>query len=312
MIFFHTCSQDVTTDLILAKLSGRAESFRFDVDRWREFSWDFGPRGWSCTAPGGERIGDSTMSCFHLRKPMFLDAIHVPAHGSLENWCRREILDLFKNLYSASHAAGIAALVAPDGDAWGKLRQMKLAERFFPVPEWHLFTGRRSAVPADGRWVVKSLTQTMIGEGKCFLVREADLQALDPSYPWFVQRRIDGGDEVSAAFVNGRIWASSISRDVLGADDARLETFRRNLKWTPCELADSEREAICGFMREAGLSFGRFDFIRQGGALHFLEVNPNGQWAWLDENDERGLVSAVAGEILAVERRGRTLAAAFG
>ena len=65
-------------------------------------------------------------------------------------------------------------------------------------------------------------------------------------------------------------------------------------------------------MAEAGLSFGRFDFIRKDGVLNFLEVNPNGQWAWLDEKDERGLVSAVAEEILAVERRGRTLAAARG
>ena len=312
MIFFHTCSQDVTTDLILSKLSYRAESFRFNVDRWRDYAWEFGPGGWSCTAPGGETIDSSKMFCFHLRKPMFLDAIDVPAHGCLENWCRREILDLFKNLYFASHAAGIAALVTPDGDAWGKLRQMKLAERFFPVPEWHLFSGKRPAVPADGRWVVKSLTQTMIGEGKCFLVREVDLQTLDASYPWFIQKRIDGGEEVSAAFVKGRIWASSIPRDVLGSDDSRLETYRRNLKWTPCNLPDSECAAIRGFMAEAGLSFGRFDFIRKDGVLHFLEVNPNGQWAWLDEKDERGLVSAVAEEILAVERRGRTLAAARG
>ena len=75
---------------------------------------------------------------------------------------------------------------------------------------------------------------------------------------------------------------------------------------------EAERKAICGFMAEAGLSFGRFDFIRKDGVLNFLEVNPNGQWAWLDEKNEHGLLSAIAEEILAVERRGRTLAAARG
>ena len=181
MIFFHTCSQDVTTDLILSKLSYRAESFRFDVDRWRDYAWEFGPGGWSCTAPGGKTIDSTKMSCFHLRKPMFLDAIAVPAHGCLENWCRREILDLFKNLYFASHAAGIAALITPDGDDWGKLRQMKLAERFFPVPEWHLFSGNRPAVPADGRWVVMAVGRITQLKGYDTLIRAlAALRSLSP------------------------------------------------------------------------------------------------------------------------------------
>ena len=63
--------------------------------------------------------------------------------------------------------------------------------------------------------------------------------------------------------------------------------------------------AIRGFMAEAGLSFGRFDFIRKDGVLHFLEVNPNGQWAWLDEKNEHGLVTLVADAIKAEDQAHR-------
>jgi len=31
--------------------------------------------------------------------------------------------------------------------------------------------------------------------------------------------------------------------------------------------------------------------------LYFLEVNPNGQWAWLDINEDTGLFSAVINQL---------------
>ena len=36
---------------------------------------------------------------------------------------------------------------------------------------------------------------------------------------------------------------------------------------------------IRGFMAETDHDFGRFDFLRAGGRLVFLEMNPNGQFA---------------------------------
>ena len=299
MIFICTCSQDVTTDLLIDKLRPHAATFRFDVDRRQDFTWEFGPLSWRCSNSSGDMVSRETLSCFLFRKPIFVEPIDIPAHGNLENWCRKEMLALFKDLYDECESAGLVALVHPDCDAVGKLRQ---------VPEWRLFRGRRPELPPGRNWVVKSLTSTLIGQGKIFIVRKAEPESLDPAYPWFIQENVEGQTEVSAAYVNGRIFASEISREVLGAVDSRLETFRRNLKWTPVELPDAEQSAIRGFMAEVGLSFGRFDFIRKDGELCFLEVNPNGQWAWLDEKDERGLVSAVAEEIMAVERRGRTLA----
>ncbi len=308
MIFLYTCSQDVTSDILAAKLAAEAEVFRFDIDRNSDYVWSFGPDGWSCAHSSGRRISSSSIRCFHLRKPMFMEGIDVPAQGCLENWRRKELQTLFKNLFDECDRAGMAALVHSDCDKWGKPAQMRIAARHFRVPEWRIFGGSLPELPQGKDWVVKSLAQTMIGAGKCFLVREADPATLDLSYPWFIQEKVDGEEEVSAAYVEGRIFASSISRAVFGTVDSRLETFRRNLKWTPVELPGAEKAAIRAFMAEIGLSFGRFDFIRKDGVLNFLEVNPNGQWAWLDVNDERGLVSAVAEAILAVERRGRSLA----
>ena len=58
-------------------------------------------------------------------------------------------------------------------------------------------------------------------------------------------------------------------------------------------------------MDETSYRFGRFDFIRKDGELWFLELNPNGQWAWLDEKNKHGLVSMVAEAIKAEDRTHR-------
>ena len=67
--------------------------------------------------------------------------------------------------------------------------------------------------------------------------------------------------------------------------------------WPQCELSPDDERAIKSFMGETGYRFGRFDFIRKDGELWFLELNPNGQWAWLDEKNEHGLVSMVVDAI---------------
>lgn len=41
------------------------------------------------------------------------------------------------------------------------------------------------------------------------------------------------------------------------------------------------------FMQEMGLKFGRLDFIIGGKVPQFLEVNPCGQFGWLDDEDRK-------------------------
>ena len=60
-------------------------------------------------------------------------------------------------------------------------------------------------------------------------------------------------------------------------------------------------------MEETGYRFGRFDFIRKDGELWFLELNPNGQWAWLDQDNANGLVTMVAEAIMREDRRHKSM-----
>ena len=296
MVFVATCSQDRTSDLLLPRLAP-AGVFRFDIDRFRDYVWDFSPAGFRIRAPDGAEISDRTLSAFYLRKPMFLDAIDVPRGGCPENWCREEVRDVFEGLYRECAAQGLCALVRPArGGPWRKLRQMRLAARFFPVPEWHLCCGAPAEAAPGGGWVFKTLTQTPIGPGVHPFVRDAD------------QRKAAGGEEITVVFVRGRCFAFRLRPCAGSPVDSRIVSARSPDDWEPVGLDPNELAAVRGFMAETDHDFGRFDFLRAGGRLVFLEMNPNGQFAWLDLDGSRGLLDAVCAEILAVARSGRRLA----
>lgn len=306
MIFICTCSQDRTVDLILPCLFG-IETFRFNVDNPESYTWDFSKRGFTISnVQTGKTIDSSTLTSFYLRKPVYVDKLDIPKYGCLENWRREETDEVFKDFYRECETRGLTALVHSRNAQYGKLRQMRTAEGYFRVSNWHIFHGALPSELKRGRWVAKALTGTPIGEGKAFFVKEVDPTKLDLSFPWFLQEKIDGEDEVTVVYVNEELFAYRYPRTAIEkTNDVRLATLENPSQWEPCDLSPSEETAIRRFMSETGYRFGRFDFIRKDGELWFLELNPNGQWAWLDEKNENGLISSIASAIIAENRRHR-------
>lgn len=299
MIFIATCSQDTTTDIVMKALEA-SNVMRFNIDKPEDYAWDFHRYGFHITNKvSGNKITEKTLSSFYLRKPMYFDRIDVPKFGCLEKWRRDETDELFQDFYRECQGRGLVALVRNANNRYGKLRQLLVAQTHFRVAPWHFFHGELPDECKRGRWVVKAMTGTPIGEGKVFFVREANPCVLDLDYPWFVQERIDGDEEVTVVYIDGKTYAASAPRKSFDGEDSRKSIFTNPQAWPRCELSPADERAIKGFMNETGYRFGRFDFIRKDGELWFLELNPNGQWAWLDEKNEHGLVSLVADAIKA-------------
>ena len=310
MIFICTCSQDTTTDLLLPFL-GNLPTFRFNIDKPEDYIWMFCRHGFEIKNIRSQSVINSqTLSSFYLRKPIYFEGLDVPKEGSLADWCRKETDELFKDLYREYESRNQTALVHSRNTQYGKLRQMRVADSYFKVANWYCFHGALPTELRRGKWVAKSLTGTPIGKGKMFFTREVNPTQLDLAYPWFLQEKIDGEDEVTVVYVNGRLFAYRYPRSAItDSEDVRKANFDDPSKWEPCELTASEQTAILGFMAETGYQFGRFDFIRKDGELWFLELNPNGQWAWLDEDNKDGLISSIAEAIRSEDQRHRQMAA---
>lgn len=95
------------------------------------------------------------------------------------------------------------------------------------------------------------------------------------------------GDEIFAAEIDSQSDPSA-RIDWRRTDDPELP-HRRVMLCTEVE------ERIRSFMRRLHLEFGALDFVATPtGRLVFLEVNPNGQWLWLDDKLDFGISGAIA------------------
>lgn len=139
-------------------------------------------------------------------------------------------------------------------------------------------------------------TQRIAGGG---LPRGTDL----PHAPVILQQRIPGVD-VRVTVVGDELFAAEIdARRSSSPDDYR--GFEAECRIAACRLPAPEEKALRALMRDLGLLYGAADFRRRAdGAWFFLEVNPGGQWDFVEERTGQPITEAVAA-LLAGGRRWR-------
>jgi hypothetical protein len=306
MLLILTSSFDISTDLILDRLSD-IPVFRFNIDLWSDYRWYIDRNGYKLTDPTGRQCEENAVRAVYLRKLLFNPPyIDVPAGGNEESWTRHQLEAVWKGIRDLAWHAGKLALVHPSTKGpWSKMRQMRVAARFFCVPDWVAHCNSGYVLPEPV--VAKTFVPAPVGGGSILPVVETEQSRLSSRHPWFLQSKVRGAAwDVTVAWVNGRCFAYSLDRSLFEGPDCRPATYERELQWPPCELSRSEQDAIAGFMEETGYQFGRLDFLRSAdGTLWFLELNPNGQFAWLDFNGENGLLDAIALEVRGLWERNK-------
>ena len=116
---------------------------------------------------------------------------------------------------------------------------------------------------------------------------------LEAGHAWLTQHKIEAHYDVTVVYVYGRVFAFSLDRQLFDGLDWRKSVFDMARRWEPYSLPESAVAGIRSFMNELQWSFGRLDFLLTDNGLVFLEVNPNGQWAWLDADQSNGLFAAM-------------------
>ncbi len=72
-----------------------------------------------------------------------------------------------------------------------------------------------------------------------------------------------------------------------------------NVKYCHVEIPENVRSFCQSMLSHYELHFGAFDFIySKEGKYFFLELNPNGQWLWLEEQSEYNLTGEVADNLI--------------
>ena len=124
-------------------------------------------------------------------------------------------------------------------------------------------------------------------------LQEIDSARWSPSiYQEHTPKRYD----IRVTIVGRKVFAAAIDSQ---SDPAAITDWRQtsnpNLPHLPHTLPDGLAEQLLALMRSMQLTFGAIDLIqRPDGEYVFLEVNPNGQWLWLDDALGLGISDAIA------------------
>jgi hypothetical protein len=98
--------------------------------------------------------------------------------------------------------------------------------------------------------------------------------------------------------VRGRLFPfGRIKSEGEAIDFKEIEDGQSN-GWYPIAISKNLADKITLYMQLLSLDFGRLDFVEKSGDIYFLEVNPNGQYAWLDPDNETGLLEHICSIIV--------------
>ncbi|MFC5214329.1 ATP-grasp ribosomal peptide maturase [Streptomyces coerulescens] len=188
-------------------------------------------------------------------------------------------------------------------DAENKSRQLITAARLgFAVPDTLI-----TSVPADARKfasdhgsvIYKPVHRVHLacedGRNRTVWVRTVGADELDDSIalcPHLFQACIPKIADVRLAAIGDKVFASRIDID---GDHLDWRQDQSLISCSPIAVPPPVREAVRAFLHAFGLTFGAFDFaLDADGRWWFLECNPNGQWAFVDEPTTLAITSALA------------------
>jgi glutathione synthase/RimK-type ligase-like ATP-grasp enzyme len=110
--------------------------------------------------------------------------------------------------------------------------------------------------------------------------------------PCIFQEQVKPGPDVRVTVVGRQVFAAVIDAPA-GYVDWRAAP-RETVTYRPTDLPAELAERCLELCRIAKLSYGAFDFIRQpGGTYVFLEVNPCGQWGWIERATGQPITEAI-------------------
>jgi ATP-grasp ribosomal peptide maturase len=108
--------------------------------------------------------------------------------------------------------------------------------------------------------------------------------------PHLFQARVDKVADLRVVVVGSKVFAVRIDSDLL---DWRKDYGA--LTYSVVDLPDRLERALIAVLGYFGLASGSFDLaVDRQGEPHWLELNPNGQWGWLEDETELKLTAAFA------------------
>ncbi len=192
-----------------------------------------------------------------------------------------------------------------------KIGQLVMAQNFgFKVPEtfisnqWEeikeqlpgevIFKMRRGLLYEDDS--AKALFTTILEPEKI-----DELMSSNVPFPGMFQSYISKAREWRVTVVGDRSFEAAIYTTEEAKDDWRKHQFGSDVRFAKEKFPDDIKERCIRFLGHVGLRFGAFDFVEShDGEITYLELNPNGQYMWLEKDLGFPISEAIADELTTI------------
>ena len=297
----YTNSLDLTTDLIISQI-GNEHVYRFNFDLWRDYTIKIDGNGIEITNPAGRSIRNADIAKLYWRRPYKTSRLYPDREISQEDsYMEAELFDAMCDWVNLMWAEGRVVLVEPMADSRvGKLVQLPVAAKYFNVPPYKFVSGSKAFLENGRESIVKSLTSRRIVGAATLYTTKIREDELDPSSPWMIQDYVHASKDITVAYVRGEIFAFELNREPFieqTIDWREMGPDAVTDAWTSHDLPGYMKDAVESYMRDLGLHYGRLDLLFAEDKYVFLEVNANGEWAWLDFEGKAGLRDRIIEEI---------------
>ncbi len=113
--------------------------------------------------------------------------------------------------------------------------------------------------------------------------------------PCILQEKIHKSSELRVTVVDDKVFAIEITFESGGKGGDVLHRYPMSqLNNRPIQLKKEFQSRCIQFLRSLGLKYGAIDFILDAnGKIYFLEVNPTGDWVWIERETKLPITRAL-------------------
>ncbi len=283
-ILIVTSSYDLTVDYIIDKFRNYAEFFRFNTDLLSEYSVDITEDGWLIQSDQWS-INQIQLHSIYYRKPSFPNISEYDA--KFHKMIQKDILTLIQGLIEAFNGT---CLSKPSilYKAENKIYQLSVAKEVgFKLPKTLISNSSITAKKFCDNIssIVKPLSvgriyyKNKLGIIQTNLVNDSYTFSNLELSPAYFQEYVSKDYEVRVTIIDNNVFAAKIETN----DKIDWRKYGSQNSYSLIKLPIEIEEGCLLMLNKLNLKFGAFDFIVNDDKYYFLEVNPNGQWYWIEE-----------------------------
>lgn len=284
--------------------------FRFDTDTYPSTTTlTFDPAGDFSISNGQEVLHGSSISSIWYRRvgtPLLPDTLDAGEREFCEREARALLLGTLLSLDGRSWVSHPAAIWTAEFKPY----QLAVAKRIgFRIPRTRMTNSPEEArrFASAGESVAKALSSGYVrreeGNAAIFtsLLRKSDLADMEDLAlaPVTFQEHIRKTSDLRVTVIGEKVFAAELlSQERASSRVDWRATDDPDLVHRKFDLPPTIATQCVALVRQLNLSFGAIDLIlADDGEIYFLEINPNGEWHWIEERLQYPIGAALASEL---------------